>query len=100
MVVWFQNEDKYSIVEIKNIIEKDPKEKEMVTVKGIGSARWAGRALFIGQYSLCLLVSDIGVFLYFPVGNYSYYTFNFIVIVKIDISIILDIYRSCDLFSA
>ena len=38
---------RYSIVEIKNTIEKDAKEKEMVTVKGIGSARWAGHALFI-----------------------------------------------------
>lgn len=48
VTVWFQDENKYSIVEIKNIIENDPKEKEIVTVKGAGSARWSGRALFIG----------------------------------------------------
>ena len=82
---------RYSIVEIKNTIEKDAKEKEMVTVKGIGSARWAGHALFTGQYSLCLWKF---------IGNYSYYTFNFFVIVKKDPRIILDIYGSCDLFSA
>jgi hypothetical protein len=50
IVVWFQNEDKYSIVETKNVIEKDPKEKEMVTVKEAGSAQWVGCALFNGEY--------------------------------------------------
>ena len=49
VVVWFQDEDKYSMVEIRSIVQKHPKEKEMVTVKGSGTTQWGCRALFIGQ---------------------------------------------------
>ena len=44
---------------------------------------WAGHAFFAGQYSLCLWKF---------IGNYSYYTFNLIVIVKKDPKVTLDIY--------
>ena len=39
---------------MKNIVEKEPKEKCMVTVK-TGSAQYVGRAMFIGEY-LCMHV--------------------------------------------
>jgi hypothetical protein len=48
-LIWFQDEDKYSIVEKKNIVEKEVNVREMLTVKG-AKGRWTGRLMFVGMY--------------------------------------------------
>lgn len=48
-LIWFQDEDKYSIVEKKQIVEKHPKVQETVSVKG-ATGRWTGRVVFAGMF--------------------------------------------------
>lgn len=48
-LIWFQDEDKYSIVEKKNIVEKEVNVREMLTVNG-AKGRWTGRLMFVGMY--------------------------------------------------